>query len=87
MTVGSLFLTWALIAAVCAASCAIARWVGQRVDNAEKERSRRQWRLMCEELDLEDLPADHAYERATNSPSWPHPALPAGETTPTEAVR
>jgi hypothetical protein len=47
--------TWALVAAVCAAGCAVARLVGRRLDDAEARRSRRQWQLMCEALDAEDL--------------------------------
>ena len=55
MTLVFLFWTWALIIAVCAAGCAVARLVGQRFDDAEAARSRLQWRLMCEALEAEDL--------------------------------
>ena len=48
-----LAISWAVIVAVCAA----ARWVGQRVDTADNELSRRQWELMCEALGLDDLAA------------------------------
>ena len=65
VTLASLFWTWGLIAAVCTAGCAIARLVGQGLDAAETERSRRQWKLMCEELDLEDLAARETMESAT----------------------
>ncbi len=51
----ALLLDFAVIAVVCAVSCAVARWVGQRVDNGDEERSQRQWQLMCEALGLEDL--------------------------------
>lgn len=69
MTLASLFWTWGLIAAVCTAGCAIARLVGQGLDAAETERSRRQWKLMCEELDLEDLAARETMESAPSSES------------------
>ena len=86
MSVVSLIWTWAVIAVVCAASCAVVRWVGQRVDNAEKERSRRQWQLMCNAVGAEDLSGDHANDSSTTSPTRPRPAPPASEM-PTEAVR
>ena len=85
MSVMSLFWTWAVIAAVCAASGAVARWVGRRVDDAEKERSRRQWQLMCDAVGAEDLSGDQANDSSTTSPTPPRPA-PAREL-PTEAVR
>ena len=66
MTLVSLFWTWSLIVAVCAAGCAVARLVGQRFDDAEAARSRLQWRLMCEALEAEDLSGD-AYEGSATS--------------------
>ncbi len=68
MTVVSLFMTWALIVAVCTASCAVARSVGRRLDDAEAARSLRQWQLMCEALDAEDF-SDDAHEHSTASPA------------------
>ncbi len=79
MTAASLFWTWALIAVVCTASCAIARSVGHRVHRAEDEQSRQQWQHMCEELGAENLAAGHVYEAS--------PAAPPREKMPTEAVR
>jgi hypothetical protein len=67
MTVVSLFWTWALIVAVCTAGCAVARLVGERLDDAEAARSLQQWQLMCEALEVEDF-ADHTYHRSTASP-------------------
>ncbi len=83
----ALLLNWAVIAVVCAALCAVARLVGQHVDDAEQRRSRRQWQMMCEALGAEDLTADHPWERSTTSATWPTPAPPARETIPTESVR
>jgi hypothetical protein len=89
VTVVSLFWTWVLIAAVCAAVWAVARLVGRRVDEAEKERSRRQWHAMCDAIGAEDLTADHALESTTtSSPSpSPSPAPPAPEPAPTAVMR
>lgn len=78
----ALLLNLAVIVFVCAASCAVARWVGQRVDNADKKPSQRQWQLMCEALGLEDLPAADF----DTSPA-PSPASLVREATLTAAVR
>ncbi len=40
------------------AICTLVRLVGQRADDAEERRSRRQWQVMCEALGLEDFAAD-----------------------------
>jgi len=48
----ALVLSGALIAV-----CTLVRLVGQRLDDAEERRSRRQWQVMCEALDLEDFAA------------------------------
>ena len=64
MTLMTLFGIWGVTFVVCAACCAVASLVGQRLDEAEVRRSRRQWKLMCEALDLTDLPSDE-WERAT----------------------
>ena len=39
------------------AVCTLVRLIGQRIDEAEERRSRQQWQLMCEALDLEDFAA------------------------------
>jgi len=57
VTVVSLCCAWFVIATVCAAGCAVARVVGRRVDDVERERSRRQWQSMCRALGAEDLSA------------------------------
>ena len=77
--------TWGLIAVVCAGSCAVARSIGKRLDDAEKERSRRQWELMCEALGAVNLTGDTG-KRLTTSERWPRPDL-ARETVPSDAVR
>jgi hypothetical protein len=64
VTLMALFGIWGITFVVCAVCCAIASLVGQRLDEAEARRSRRQWKLMCEALDLTDLPSD-GRERAT----------------------
>ena len=76
----ALVLSCALIAV-----CTVVRLVGQQVDNAERERSRRQWHVMCEALGLQDLAAD-ADEPSITSPSCPSPAPTARESTLTDAV-
>ena len=74
----ALILSCALIAV-----CTLFRLVGQRVDDAEERRSRRQWQVMCEALGLEDLaPRD---EPSTPSPAQ-SPAAACG-TRRAEAVR
>jgi hypothetical protein len=67
------------------ALCTLVRLVGHRVHDAEERRSRRQWRVMCEALGLEDL-ADDADEPSTASPAL-SPAPPADETMLTEVAR
>ena len=69
MTLVSLLWTWGLIAVVCIAGGAIARLVGHRLDDAEAERSRRQWKLMCEVLDCEDLAGRETLESEPRSES------------------
>ena len=67
MTVVSLLWTWALIVAVCIAGCAVARLFGQRLDDAEAARSRRQWELMCEALEAEEFADEFAVELAEDA--------------------
>ena len=49
----ALVLSCALVAV-----CTLVRLVGQRVDDAEERRSRRQWQVMCEALGLEVFAED-----------------------------
>ena len=81
----ALLLNWAVITAACAAVCAVARWVGQHVDDADEKRSQRDWQLMCEALGLEDLAAP-SDEPSTTSLAH-SPACRVCESTLTEAVR
>jgi hypothetical protein len=87
MTVASLFCFWILIGGVCAAGCAVARFVGRRVDDAEQQQSRRQWQTMCQALGAEGLGPSHPNDRVTSSPVSPRHASPDREAIPTEAVR
>jgi apolipoprotein N-acyltransferase len=64
VTLMALLGIWGLTFVVCAVCCAIASLVGQRLDDAETRLSRRQWKLMCEALDLTDLPTGE-WDRAT----------------------
>ena len=59
----ALVLSGALIAV-----CTLVRLVGQRLDDAEDRRSRRQWQVMCEALDLEDFAAVADQPRCSRSP-------------------
>jgi hypothetical protein len=63
-----LYWTWAIIFVVCAAGCAVARLVGRRLEEVERERSRRQWRHMCEALGAQDLSSPESQEAARRVP-------------------
>ncbi len=79
MTAASLLWAWALIAAACTISCAVAIVVGRRLQHFEDDRSRQQWQHMCAEIGAENLDAGYPYEEL--------PTAAAREAIPTEALR
>ena len=62
---------------VVAVGCALTRLIVRRLDDAERARSREQWRLMCDVLRLEDFTGERDGKSGPGrtSPSNPEPAV------------